>query len=124
VRVLIVDDEPWAVGALFTGCVNSRMLEIVGECGDGVSAVERILERSPDVAFLDIHMPGMDGFEVLHSLPKERLARLSFRARLRRHHPGHAVIDHKLSVVLAGMLDKAPGEVGKSVLLVGERIDA
>ena len=47
-----------------------------------------------------------------------------FRARLRRHHPGHAVIDHKLSIVLAGMLDKAPGEVGESDLLVGEWIDA
>jgi len=48
-------------------------VEIIGECGNGISAVESILERSPDVVLLDIQMPGMDGFEVLRALPRERL---------------------------------------------------
>jgi hypothetical protein len=93
-------------------------------------------DRMPNLRQIDlIHRsldPGCQGcaplvaiwIEWRGSFSVSAFARLFFRARLRRHHPGHAVIDHKLSVVLAGMLDKAPRKIGKSVLLVGERIDA
>jgi two-component system, LytTR family, response regulator len=60
-------------------------VEIVGECGDGVSAVEKILERSPDVVFLDIQMPGMDGFEVLRALPGERMPAIIFLTAYEQH---------------------------------------
>ncbi|MGA7106511.1 MAG: LytTR family DNA-binding domain-containing protein [Terracidiphilus sp.] len=60
-------------------------VEIVGECGDGESAVQRILERSPDVVFLDIQMPGMDGFEVLRALPKEKLPAVIFLTAYEQH---------------------------------------
>ena len=64
-RALIVDDEPLARRGVVLRLKRFRDIEIVGECGDGSSAVEKILELSPDVVFLDVQMPGMDGFEVL-----------------------------------------------------------
>lgn len=42
--------------------------EIIAECANGQSAIEAIQRLKPDVVFLDIHMPGMDGFEVLEAL--------------------------------------------------------
>jgi two-component system LytT family response regulator len=84
-RVLIVDDEPLARRGVVHRLSQFKDVEIVGECGDGVSAVEKILERSPDVVFLDIQMPGMDGFEVLHALPRESLPAVIFVTAHEQH---------------------------------------
>ena len=84
-RVLIVDDEPLARRGVAHRLRQFKDVEIVGECGDGVSAVERILEGSPDVVFLDIQMPGMDGFEVLHALPRESLPAVIFLTAYEQH---------------------------------------
>jgi len=84
-RVLIVDDEPLArrgVRVRLRKCVD---IEIVGECGDGLSAVEKILSLSPDLVFLDVQMPGMDGFEVLRSLPAEILPSVIFLTAYEQH---------------------------------------
>jgi two-component system LytT family response regulator len=85
VRVLIVDDEPLARRGVVHRLRRFKDVEIVGECGDGVSAVERILERSPDVVFLDIQMPGMDGFEVLRALPRESMPAVIFLTAYEQH---------------------------------------
>jgi two-component system, LytTR family, response regulator len=85
VRVLIIDDEPLARSGVVHRLRQFKDVEIVGECGDGVSAVEEILERSPDVVFLDIQMPDMDGFEVLHALPKESLPAVIFLTAYEQH---------------------------------------
>lgn len=77
-RVLIVDDEPLARRGVRVRLRKCADIEIVGECGDGLSAVEKILDLSPDVVFLDVQMPGMDGFEVLRSLPEEKLPAVIF----------------------------------------------
>ena len=84
-RVLIVDDEPLARRGVVHRLRRFKDVEIVGECGDGISAVERILERSPDVVFLDIQMPGMDGFEVLRALPGESLPAVIFLTAYEQH---------------------------------------
>lgn len=60
-------------------------VEIVGECGDGPSAVEKILDLSPDVVFLDVQMPGMDGFEVLRVLPSGDLPSIIFLTAYEQH---------------------------------------
>jgi two-component system LytT family response regulator len=85
VRVLIVDDEPLARRGVVHRLRRFKDVEIVGECGDGVSAVERILERAPDVVFLDIQMPGMDGFEVLRALPGESMPAVIFLTAYEQH---------------------------------------
>jgi two-component system LytT family response regulator len=64
-RVLIVDDEPLARERIRTLLHGEKDLVIVGECGDGLAAVEALRTLSPDLMFLDVQMPGMDGFEVL-----------------------------------------------------------
>lgn len=84
-RVLIVDDEPLARSGVVHRLRQFQDVEIVGECEDGVSAVEKILDRSPDVVFLDIQMPGMDGFEVLHALPRASLPAIIFLTAHEQH---------------------------------------
>ena len=84
-RALIVDDEPLARRGVVLRLKKFRDVEVVGECGDGSSAVEKILELSPDVVFLDVQMPGMDGFEVLRALPKEDLPGIIFLTAYEQH---------------------------------------
>jgi two-component system, LytTR family, response regulator len=85
VRALIVDDEPLARRGVVLMLRRFKDIDIVGECGDGRSAVDRILERSPDVVFLDIQMPGMDGFEVLRALPRENMPAVIFLTAYDQH---------------------------------------
>ena len=84
-RVLIIDDEPLARRGVVHRLRRYKDVEIAGECGDGPSAVKMILEQSPDVVFLDIQMPGMDGFEVLCALPRERLPAVIFLTAYEQH---------------------------------------
>ncbi len=84
-RALIVDDEPLARRGVVLRLRKFRDVEVVGECGDGQSAVAQILERSPDVVFLDIQMPGMDGFEVLRALPRESMPAVIFLTAYEQH---------------------------------------
>jgi two-component system, LytTR family, response regulator len=67
-RVLIVDDEPLARRAIRRLLDKRDGIEIVGECGDGESAVRLIRELAPDLVFLDIQMPEMDGFAVIREV--------------------------------------------------------
>src|SRR6202046_3256236 len=85
VRAVIVDDEPLARRGVRLRLQKFKDVEIVGECGDGASAVHKILELSPDVVFLDVQMPGMDGFEVLRALPRENLPSVIFLTAYEQH---------------------------------------
>lgn len=84
-RVLIVDDEPLARRGVMVRLKRLKDIEIAGECGDGESAVGKILELSPDLVFLDIQIPGMDGFEVLRALPRESLPSIIFLTAYEQH---------------------------------------
>jgi len=68
VRVAIVDDEPLARRTLRVLLSPVDGVEIVGEAGNGAEAVEVIRGAAPDLVFLDVQMPEMDGFEVLKTL--------------------------------------------------------
>ena len=66
---LVIDDEPLARKRMISLLEPySSEIEILGEAGSGAQAVKMIHETMPDVVFLDIQMPDMDAFEVLHSL--------------------------------------------------------
>jgi two-component system, LytTR family, response regulator len=84
-RALIVDDEPLARTGVAVRLGKFPDVEIVGECGDGPSAVQKILELSPDVVFLDVQMPVMDGFEVLRALPRDNLPSVIFLTAYEQH---------------------------------------
>jgi two-component system LytT family response regulator len=64
-RVLIVDDEHLARALLREYLAPHPDVEIVGECANGFEAVKAIAEHGPDLVFLDIQMPKLDGFEVV-----------------------------------------------------------
>ena len=84
-KALIVDDEPLARRGVAVRLKKFKDIEIAGECGDGLAAVEKILELSPDLVFLDIQMPGMDGFEVLRALPAKNLPHIIFLTAHEQH---------------------------------------
>jgi two-component system, LytTR family, response regulator len=65
IRALVVDDEPLARRAILRFLGKHVGVEVIGECGDGESAVKALRERRTDLVFLDVQMPEMDGFQVL-----------------------------------------------------------
>jgi two-component system LytT family response regulator len=65
IRTLIADDEPLARKGIRVWLEPERDISIVGEARDGEEAAETIQELKPDLVFLDVRMPGIDGFEVL-----------------------------------------------------------
>jgi DNA-binding LytR/AlgR family response regulator len=67
-RTLIVDDEPIARHVLREGLELLPGVEVVGEAGDGRSALEQIEKLRPELVFLDLQMPVMSGFEVVRNL--------------------------------------------------------
>lgn len=78
IRTVIVDDEPLArerLSGLLACCAD---VTVVGQCGDGRSAVSLIAREDLDLVFLDIQLPEADGFEVLEAMPRERLPAVVF----------------------------------------------
>jgi len=67
-RAVIVDDEPLARSSLRVLLARDPAIELVAECGSGEEAVGCIRDLRPDLAFLDIQMPEVDGFDVIERL--------------------------------------------------------
>lgn len=65
IRAVIVDDEELARQVIRELLASHPEIEIIGECANGFQAVKLITEQKPDLIFLDIQMPKLDGFEVL-----------------------------------------------------------
>jgi two-component system LytT family response regulator len=70
-RAVIVDDEELARGLLREYVESSAGVEIAAECANGFEAVKAISEKKPDLVFLDVQMPKLDGFEVLELIGQE-----------------------------------------------------
>ncbi len=77
-RAVIIDDEPLARRGLHQHLRRHSDVEMIGEAGDGPSAVDLIANSDPDLAFLDIAMPGMSGLEVAAALDPAALPTLVF----------------------------------------------
>jgi two-component system, LytTR family, response regulator len=73
IRALIVDDEPAAREAIRALLAGDTDIHIVGECADGHTALRAIANTSPELLFLDVQMPEMDGFAMLRQLDPARL---------------------------------------------------
>lgn len=86
-RALVADDEPLARARLRRLLGQFPDLELVAECGTGADAVDALHRLAPDLAFLDIQMPDLDGFDVLDSLPRGRQPHVVFVTA----HSEHAV---------------------------------
>ncbi len=73
IRTVIVDDEPPAREKIRSFLAREDDVEVIAECGDGPEAVEVIQSAAPDLLFLDIEMPGLDGLEVVDRVGSARM---------------------------------------------------
>lgn len=78
IRALIVDDEPFAREGIRLHLERHPDVEVIGEAGDGERAAEAIRTLDPDVVFLDIEMPAMDGFQVIEAVGVEAMPPVIF----------------------------------------------
>ena len=78
IQALIVDDEPPARSVIRKMLAEDADVEIVGECSNGIEAIKSIEKLSPDLLFLDIEMPEMDGFGLLESFDEGRMPAVIF----------------------------------------------
>ena len=85
IRALIVDDEHLARQRVRSLLEEEADVEIISECADGFEAVDQIQITKPDLVFLDVQMPEMDGFEVLRLVPKELLPVVIFTTAYDQH---------------------------------------
>src|ERR1700760_4378319 len=68
IRTILVDDEPLAIQGLELRLQEHEDVEIVDKCSNGREAIRSIKTHKPDLVFLDIQMPGFDGFSVVQGL--------------------------------------------------------
>jgi two-component system LytT family response regulator len=73
ISALIVDDERIAREGIRLLLRSEPDVRVVGEAGDGASAIKAITSESPDLLFLDVRMPGLSGFDVLQRISQQRL---------------------------------------------------
>jgi len=94
-RIVIVDDEPLARERVRTFLADEPDVEIVAECADGAEAVERVEALRPDVLFLDVQMPRLNGFEVLEAIGPDAMPIVVFTTA----HDDHAIRAFEVSAV-------------------------
>ena len=82
---LIVDDEALARNRLKKFLVDEPEVQILGECAGGEEAIHRIREQHPDLVFLDVQMPEVNGFEVLRALNPDELRVVVFVTAFDQH---------------------------------------
>jgi two-component system LytT family response regulator len=85
IRALIVDDEPLARERLRALLGGEADVDVVGEARDGIEAVDAILAHAPDLVFLDVHMPKLDGFEVIQTVGTDRMPPVVFVTAYDQH---------------------------------------
>jgi DNA-binding NarL/FixJ family response regulator len=113
IKVLIVDDHHLFRLGVSTMLQNSKYpyIEIVGDVGDGMKAVEETMRHQPDVVLLDVHLPTLDGIEVarqiLQVLPKTRILALTSSGE------NHTI----LSMIKAGVAGYVVKDIPMSELL-------
>src|SRR6185503_16361543 len=78
IRTLIVDDETLARERLHDMLASDPRIKIIAECANGQEAIEAIELHRPDLVFLDVEMPGIDGFGVLDALAPDRIPTIIF----------------------------------------------
>ncbi len=85
IRTLVVDDEPLARERLTNLLSAEPDIEVVGQCRDGEEAATAIVDHTPDLVFLDVQMPAMNGFEVIDAVGSERMPLVIFVTAYDQH---------------------------------------
>jgi len=84
-RVLVVDDEPLAREHLRALLAARHDVRVIGECGDGASAVAHIRDAAPDLVLLDVQMPEGGGFDVVRAIGVDRMPAVIFVTAYDQH---------------------------------------
>lgn len=84
-RVLVADDEAFARQRIIQLLARERDFQVVSECAHGSEAVQAIRELKPDVVFLDIQMPELDGFGVLEAIGPDHMPPTIFATAFDQH---------------------------------------
>ena len=107
-KAIIIDDEPLARSIIIEYLQNYKQVEIVAECNDGFEGVKAIQQYQPDIIFLDIQMPKINGFEMLELLdqPPSIIFTTAFDEYALQAFEAHAV-DYLLKPFSQERFDKA-----------------
>lgn len=70
-KAIIIDDEPLARQIILEYLEKHAQIEVIAECGDGFEGVKEINDKKPDLVFLDVRMPKINGFEMLEIIQHE-----------------------------------------------------
>jgi len=110
-KVIIIDDEPLARSIIREYIQKHPDLELVAECGDGFEGVKAVQQYQPDLIFLDIQMPKINGFEMLELLepPPSVIFTTAFDEYAIKAFESHAV-DYLLKPFNQERFDKAVGK--------------
>jgi two-component system LytT family response regulator len=84
-KTIVVDDEPLARRLMVSFLEEVADIDVVAECANGREAIDKVLELGPDLMFLDIMMPGLNGFEVIKKLQPELLPMVIFCTAFERY---------------------------------------
>src|SRR5271165_5621616 len=119
IRVLLSDDESLARERLRSLLQEEPDLEVVAECGDGKTAISLIKQEKPDLVFLDVQMPEVDGFGVIAALQDEHVPLTIFVTAYDKYamkaFEVHA-LDYLLKPVGKDRLSEALGHARKQLL--------
>jgi len=114
IRALLVDDEVLARLAVRQALATHPQVQVVGECGNAAEALQAIAALQPDLLFLDIQMPGMDGFALLRSLDAGTTPQVIFTTAYSEHalraFDAHA-LDYLLKPIDQARFDQAMAKV-------------
>jgi len=124
IRAIIVDDEPLAREGIRLALSEESDIEVVAECADGEEAVKAVERHEPDLLFLDVQMPRLNGFEVLEALQPEKLPAVIFTTA----HDEHAIrafevnaLDYLLKPFKQARFQKALQRVREQLRARGEK---
>lgn len=78
IRAMVVDDEAMARERVVSLLRQEQDIELIGECSDGEQAVNAITSQQPDLVFLDVQMPAVDGFRVIEQVGPEKMPAVVF----------------------------------------------
>ncbi len=110
-RVLIADDEPWvAYGIAHLIDWESLGYTVIGEANDGLTALQMIIDRQPDVVISDIRMPGLDGIQLLEAIEQRRLKTKAILVS------GYAEFEYAQQAIRLGAFDYLLKQVDKNKL--------
>jgi len=119
VKVLIADDEPIARQVLREHVESIPGLKLIGEASTGSEAVERILALSPDLVFLDLRMPELDGLSAIRSLKRERTPLVIFVTAYQQYAVDAFeldAVDYLLKPVRRERLEKAVAKARRKIV--------